>query len=790
MSSFERLSLPLVKEAGFGLNVEGSSDMLSLGLGLNSVLMSSTRIIPTRPYRVLGFFPEFVADFESDKYFTDRAPTTFANAITHTRASTATMVDSDGVLKWGPHNLLTYSEQFDNAAWTKADATVTANAAVAPDGTTTADQITYTTAPDSRVIESINVSAGEYTFGIWIKGTAGETITLELEPAVNQVTLSADWVLYTLTQTLAAGSTIIRLIRRAGDTALTVYAWGAHVYRSDLGGMVDNPDQSAGFETYVPTTSAARYLPRRGHHVWNGSAWVNEGLLHESEARTNLLTYSVVTSANWPFTNVSIAYNSASAPDGSTTAAKVTETAATSNHNVNSPNATISSGAVTGSMFLKKGERQYVRLRLGDTTAALRAWFDLDAGVVTAEDRAGSARITDVGNGWYRCSITEDTNTASSSSAQLQVFLQSESGTQTGYTGDGTSGLYVWGAQLEAASTPSSYIPTNSGSTVTRAADVLTIPAANLPWPAPVVIGPELVTNGTFDTDVSGWTNYNGGTFTVVSGELNVTTDASTPNSGIYQQFSTVVGKVYRVLGDITSVTGTPRLLVGTGIGSGSLVNVFNSTNGTTVSVDHYFVATATTTYVSLQTAPVSTQSKFDNISVREINPLAVSIQMDGRVTYADEDSFTTVSLFKWLKDSDNVIETTIDTRSAETGEINAKMEYLGSFFNNNFVGIEYSPDVFVPIDVATRFGSNFVNSAKDGVADTVLTTPTGLPDLSASNLGLGFKYNGTIRTFRIWAQDIGDAGLVEATEPSLVPSLSLTFDGTENSFIVEDWSE
>jgi hypothetical protein len=53
----------------------------------------------------------------------------------------------------------------------------------------------------------------------------------------------------------------------------------------------------------------------------------------------------------------------------------------------------------------------------------------------------------------------------------------------------------------------------------------------------------------------------------------------------------------------------------------------------------------------------------------------------------------------------------------------------------------------------------------------------------------LGQHDNGTIRTFRIWAQDIGDAGLVEATEPSLVPSLSLTFDGTENSFIVEDWS-
>jgi hypothetical protein len=82
------------------------------------------------------------------------------------------------------------------------------------------------------------------------------------------------------------------------------------------------------------------------------------------------------------------------------------------------------------------------------------------------------------------------------------------------------------------------------------------------------------------------------------------------------------------------------------------------------------------------------------------------------------------------------------------------------------------------------------LSMAQDGTALTANTTPTSLPDLSATNLTLGFDYNGTIRTFRIWAQDIGDAGLVEATEPSLVPSLSLTFDGTENSFIVEDWVE
>ena len=76
----------------------------------------------------------------------------------------------------------------------------------------------------------------------------------------------------------------------AGDGTSGIFVWGAHLYRSDLGGMVNNPAQSTGFETYVPTASSAVYLPRVGHHIYNGNAWVNEGVLHESEARTNLLT--------------------------------------------------------------------------------------------------------------------------------------------------------------------------------------------------------------------------------------------------------------------------------------------------------------------------------------------------------------------------------------------------------------------------------------------------------------------------------------------------------------------
>lgn len=76
-----------------------------------------------------------------------------------------------GVYGWMPktgrRNLLTYTEQFDNAAWTKTNTTVAANAAVAPDGTTTADAITPT-ATGFFALQSY-ILTGTYTASISVK---------------------------------------------------------------------------------------------------------------------------------------------------------------------------------------------------------------------------------------------------------------------------------------------------------------------------------------------------------------------------------------------------------------------------------------------------------------------------------------------------------------------------------------------------------------------------------------------------------------------------------------------
>jgi hypothetical protein len=82
-----------------------------------------------------------------------------------------------------------------------------------------------------------------------------------------------------------------------------------------------------------------------------------------------------------------------------------------------------------------------------------------------------------------------------------------------------------------------------------------------------------------------------------------------------------------------------------------------------------------------------------------------------------------------------------------------------------------------------------FLNGAVDGVALTANTTPTNLPDLSATDLELAYDYMGTVERFRVWGLDLGDGGIELASAPSLEPSLSLTFDSSESSFVVDDWS-
>jgi hypothetical protein len=154
-----------------------------------------------------------------------------------------------------------------------------------------------------------------------------------------------------------------------------------------------------------------------------------------------------------------------------------------------------------------------------------------------------------------------------------------------------------------------------------------------------------------------------------------------------------------------------------------------------------------------------------DNISVREIKPLSVSIQMDGRMNYVDGGTSSDNILLQWFIDAQNRIYWAANGQTINNGTLNIFQ------VENNFYDQPTPPptDYFaagsnVPFNIASRHGSTFVNGAVDGVALTADTTPTALPDLSGTNLQIAYDFMGTIGQFRQFAGDIGDAGLEEAT--------------------------
>jgi hypothetical protein len=192
------------------------------------------------------------------------------------------------------------------------------------------------------------------------------------------------------------------------------------------------------------------------------------------QSSTNLLTYSQdFSNASWTKSQSSITTTANIAPDGTQTAQVLVEATTGVIHYVGYP-ITTSAGSNTLSVYAKAYGRS--KFELAATTDNYGLTFDLSAGTTSAPTYVGltaTGTITSVGNGWYRCTMTW---TATASATALRIVLNN--GSTTSYTGNGYSGVYLWGAQLEALAFATSYIPTTTAQ-VTRAKDVASITGAN-----------------------------------------------------------------------------------------------------------------------------------------------------------------------------------------------------------------------------------------------------------------------------------------------------------------------
>jgi hypothetical protein len=235
--------------------------------------------------------------------------------------------------------------------------------------------------------------------------------------------------------------------------------------------------------------------------------------------------------------------------------------------------------------------------------------------------------------------------------------------------------------------------------------------------------------------------------------------------------------------------------LVGTGTGEQNRVSLtFTPTAGTllvtvtgTVTNADLEVGSTLSSYIPTAGSTVTRAADFMTIPAANFswNPLAVSIQMEGTITYADEDSLGQQTFFQWKEDNDTQIRANLDTNSVNTGSVRFRQE-VGGVVDDSFFSNVYSPGINVPFNIASRHGSTFINGAVDGTALTANLTPTALPYLENTDMQIGYDFNGTIKLVRVWADDLTDEGIEGASALVIVesfPILQLFASGEEGAW-------
>ena len=197
-------------------------------------------------------------------------------------------------------------------------------------------------------------------------------------------------------------------------------------------------------------------------------------LLVEPSAQNSILQSEAWNTSPWAATSGSqgatVSGNVTASPDGTTNADKLIEAAVTGTHFC-LQSLTLTSGTTyTASCFVKASERTRGRLRTSGSSAYWDLDFNLTSGTVTG---GTNPFIQNYGNGWYRIGATFTANQASNN---FILFLLDASGNAS-YTGNGTNGLFVYGAQIEVGSVATSYIPTTTAP-ITRNADVINVTGA------------------------------------------------------------------------------------------------------------------------------------------------------------------------------------------------------------------------------------------------------------------------------------------------------------------------
>jgi hypothetical protein len=363
---------------------------------------------------------------------------------------------------------LQYSEQFNNAIWSKAGGTtITANSVTAPNGTLTAD--TFNTSQTNLIWQNLSASNNTtYTLSLWVKLGTATNICLIANNTLGWNTIggqsfnasnglnTSTWtrISFTFTTpTLPVGAINLHFGGNA-QTGLTqstgtLFIWGAQ--------LVEGTNALDYFATETRLN-----IPRLDYS--NGSC---PSLLVEPQ-RTNVLKYSQdYSNAVWGKVGITATLGTQINPQGIASTYNIANTTLGDSY-LEQQGLPITSGTYTTSVFIKNIDNlattQLVAVHIaeGSITSELLYTWATNTFVLTGTN-AISGKVTPYANGWIRISFTYSIG-ALTTLHWSRLYANS--------TLSVTKSALVYGFQTELGSYPTSYIPTTSAA-VTRNADVI-----------------------------------------------------------------------------------------------------------------------------------------------------------------------------------------------------------------------------------------------------------------------------------------------------------------------------
>ena len=396
-------------------------------------------------------------------------PTNGDGDFTFSRSTAATRVNAGGNIEKETGNLILQSNSF-NTTWSTSNASVTSGQS-GYDGSSDAWLFTATNTA-ANLIQSVS-SSGVNTFsiyakagtqnGIFLRADGGDNPRLFFKLNTGTIGSEAGTIIDSSIESVGNGWYRVSLVVNVSITQVRLYVAddnnnfpsSGNIYIQDA-----QLEQGLVARDVITTTTSAIYggitdnVPRLDYTDSSCPA-----LLLEPQ-RSNLLIQSEYFNG-WAQINTITTDNSINSPEGVQNAAKLVASSGYSNKVIYQG---ITANTYTASVFAKKGELEGLVIATGTTGA----FFNLNTQSFRADYSAPvtSYKIENYGNGWFRYSITFTEAGANN----LYIGPNDNVSTSLAITGDGTSGIYIYGATLEAGSYATSYIPTY-GRSVTRNQD-------------------------------------------------------------------------------------------------------------------------------------------------------------------------------------------------------------------------------------------------------------------------------------------------------------------------------